>query len=74
MTVAMTGLRQGELIALRWYDVDWSESRGRVADSYVRGACLLTRRSRHCEAMQVCDRSWGWRWRVLGWMHRAAGL
>ncbi len=34
---AMTGLRQGELIALRWCDVDWSASRVRVAESYSRG-------------------------------------
>jgi integrase len=38
LTAAMTGLRQGELIALRWIDVDRSASRIRVADSYVRGA------------------------------------
>jgi integrase len=38
LCAAMTGLRQGELIALRWCDVDWSASRVRVADSYVRGA------------------------------------
>ena len=37
LTAAMTGLRQGELIALRWCDVDWSASRVRVADNYVRG-------------------------------------
>ena len=34
---AMTGLRQGELIALRWCDVDWAASRVRVAESYIRG-------------------------------------
>ena len=37
LCAAMTGLRQGELIALRWCDVDWSASRVRVADNYVRG-------------------------------------
>jgi integrase len=37
LCAAMTGLCQGELIALRWYDVDWAASRVRVADSYVRG-------------------------------------
>jgi integrase len=37
LTAAMTGLRQGELIALRWCDVDWPASRVRVAESYVRG-------------------------------------
>ncbi len=34
----MTGLRQGELLGLRWVDVDWSASRVRVAESFTRGA------------------------------------
>jgi integrase len=34
---AMTGLRQGELIALRWQDVDWPVSRLRVRRSFVLG-------------------------------------
>jgi len=34
----MTGLRQGELIGLRWCDVDWTAGRVRVAESYTRGA------------------------------------
>lgn len=38
LCAAMTGLRQGELIALRWTDVDWVASRVRVAESYTRGA------------------------------------
>jgi integrase len=33
----MTGLRQGELIGLRWQDVDWPAGRVRVRRSYVRG-------------------------------------
>ncbi len=37
-TAAMTGLRQGELLALRWSDIDWAASRVRVAESYSRGA------------------------------------
>jgi integrase len=37
LTAAMTGLRQGELLALRWSDVDWRASRARVAESYTRG-------------------------------------
>jgi integrase len=36
LTAAMTGLRQGELIALRWEDVDWAAGRVRVRRSYVR--------------------------------------
>ena len=34
---AMTGLRQGELIGLRWRDVDWIAAKVRVRRSYVRG-------------------------------------
>ena len=37
LTAAMTGLRQGELIALRWQDVDWPAGRLRVRRNYVRG-------------------------------------
>lgn len=37
LTAAMTGLRQGELLALRWQDVDFRADRVRVADSYTRG-------------------------------------
>jgi integrase len=33
----MTGLRQGELLALRWQDVDWSAQRVRVRRSHVLG-------------------------------------
>lgn len=38
LTAALTGLRQGELIGLRWIDVDWVAGRIRVAESYTRGA------------------------------------
>ena len=37
LTAAMTGMRQGELFALRWRDVDWSARRIRVRRNYVRG-------------------------------------
>ncbi|MGA8218118.1 MAG: site-specific integrase, partial [Solirubrobacterales bacterium] len=36
-TAAMTGIRQGECLGLRWRDVDWSAMRLRVRQSYVRG-------------------------------------
>ncbi len=52
LTAAMTGLRQGELLGLRWRDVDWSVQRIRVRNTYVRGkhstdgkSDLSTRRS-----------------------------
>ncbi len=37
VTAAMTGLRQGELVALRWRDVDWTAARVRVRQNYVLG-------------------------------------
>lgn len=37
LTAAMTGLRQGELIALRWCDVDWAAQRIRVRRNHVLG-------------------------------------
>jgi integrase len=37
LTAAMTGLRQGELIALPWLDIDWLARRIRVADNFPRG-------------------------------------
>lgn len=37
LTAAMTGLRQGELLALRWCDVDWPAGRIRVRRNFVLG-------------------------------------
>lgn len=37
LTAAMTGLRVGELVALRWRDVDWKAGRVRVRQNYVLG-------------------------------------
>jgi integrase len=52
LTAAMTGLRQGELLGLRWRDVDWEAQRIRVRNTWVRGehsaagkSDLSTRRS-----------------------------
>lgn len=52
LTAAMTGLRQSELLGLRWRDVDWAAQRIRVRNTFVRGehstdgkSDLSTRRS-----------------------------
>jgi integrase len=37
LAAALTGLRQGELIALRWLDIDCAVGRIRVAESFTRG-------------------------------------
>jgi integrase len=37
LCAAMTGLRQGELLGLRWLDIDWLARRVRVADNFTRG-------------------------------------
>ncbi len=52
LTAAMTGLRQSELLGLRWRDIDWASQRIRVRNTFVRGehsgegkSDLSTRRS-----------------------------
>ena len=37
LAAAMTGLRQSELLGLRWRDVDWDAQRIRVRNAFVRG-------------------------------------
>jgi integrase len=46
LTAAFTGLRRGELIALRWRDVDFERSSIRVSGSYANGK-LTTPKSGH---------------------------
>jgi integrase len=52
LAAAMSGLRQSELLGLRWRDVDWGAQRIRVRNAFVRGehsaegkSDLSTRRS-----------------------------
>ena len=37
LAAAMSGLRQSELLGLRWRDVDWGAQRIRVRNAFVRG-------------------------------------
>jgi integrase len=55
LTAMMTGLRQGELLALRWRDVDWSAGRMRVRRSYVRGEFGSPKSKRSSRAVPLAD-------------------
>jgi integrase len=55
LTAAMTGLRQGELLALRWRDVDWQASKIRVRRNYVRGHWLTPKSRRGSRAVPLAD-------------------
>lgn len=52
----MTGLRQGELLGLRWRDVDWRAGRVRVRRSYVRGEFGSPKSKRSSRAVPLADR------------------
>ena len=56
LTAAMTGLRQGELLALRWRDVDWTAARVRVRRNYVRGVWGTPKTQRSTRAIPLADR------------------
>jgi len=55
LTAAMTGLRKGELIALRWRDVDWTAARIRVRQNYVRGAFGTPKSRRSTRSVPMAD-------------------
>jgi integrase len=55
LTAAMTGLRQGELIALRWRDVDWTAGRIRVRQNYVRGRFGTPKSRRSTRSVPMAD-------------------
>ena len=53
-----TGLRQGELLALKWIDVDWVARRIRVADNFPRGRSdeVDTPKSHYLRSVPMADR------------------
>ena len=63
LTAAMTGLRQGELLALRWQDVDWPAGLIRVRRSFTRGEFGTPKSRRSSRAVPMADR-------VAGELHR----
>lgn len=56
VAAAMTGLRQGELLALRWRDVDRSAGVLRVRRTYTRGAFSTPKTRRATRAVPMADR------------------
>ena len=56
LTAAMTGMRQGELIALRWVDVDWRASRIRVRRNYTRQRFGTPKSKRSSRSVPMADR------------------
>jgi integrase len=67
LTAAMTGLRLGELRALRWRDVDWRAGKVRVRRNYVQGE-YTTPKSRRGRSVPLADEVAG----VLDRLARAA--
>jgi integrase len=59
LTAAMSGLRMGELIALRWQDVDWQAQRIRVRRNYVRGQFGTPKSRRGSRSVPLADRLGG---------------
>ena len=56
LTAALTGLRQGELIALRWQDVDWSACVIRVRRNFTRGRFGPPKSRRSSRAVPMATR------------------
>lgn len=56
LVAATCGLRQGELVALRWRDVDWSAGVIRVRRSYSRGQFGTPKSRRSSRAVPMTDR------------------
>lgn len=59
LAAAMSGLRMGELLALRWLDVDWQAQRIRVRRNYVRGQFGTPKSRRGSRSVPLADRLGG---------------
>ena len=56
LTAVMTGLRQGELLGLRWRDIDWTAGRVRVRQNFVRGHWGTPKTRRGSRSVPLADR------------------
>lgn len=59
LVAATCGLRQGELVALRWRDVDWTAGVIRVRRNYTRGTWGTPKSRRSSRAVPMIDRTEG---------------
>jgi integrase len=59
LVAAQCGLRQGELLALRWRDVDWSAGVLRVRRNYTRGTWGTPKSRRSSRAVPMTSRVMG---------------
>jgi integrase len=55
LAAAMAGLREGELVALRWRDVDWTAARIRVRQNYVLGEFGTPKSRRSTRSVPMAD-------------------
>ncbi len=56
LAATMTGMRQGELLALRWRDIDWPAQRVRIRRSFVRGEFGAPKSKRSSRSVPLADR------------------
>jgi integrase len=56
LTAAMTGLRMGELLGLRWEDIDWTARRVRVRQAFVRGEFTTPKSARGSRGVPLAAR------------------
>jgi integrase len=63
LAAVMTGMRRGELLGLRWGDIDWQTKRIRVRRNYVRGEFGPPKSKRSSRSVPLTDR-------LAGELHR----
>ena len=56
LTAVMTGMRRGEVVALRWQDVDWRSSVIRVRQNFTRGEFGTPKSRRSSRAVPLANR------------------
>jgi integrase len=55
LMAAMTGMRQGELLGLRWRDLDWFAQKVRVRQAWVRGEVKAPKSRRGVRGVPLAD-------------------